>query len=146
MSSIDDFTTGNFQEVLHDPEPPKQAARILVCTGKVYYELAEYRRKHEVTDVEIVRLEQLYPLPLEELQKVFARHPGARLFWCQEEPRNMGAWSFVEPNIEWVLTKVGVPNARPRYTGRAATASTATGLASRHGAELASFLDDALAG
>ncbi len=127
-SSIEDFTKGGFHELLSDPNPPERAARIVLCTGQVYYELVAYRDKHEVTDVEIVRLEQLYPMPLTALNKTFARHPGARVFWCQEEPRNMGAWSFVFQRFH--DQNIGID-----YCGRPESSSPATGSYHRHNAE-----------
>ena len=158
VSELNEFSPGSsFHRVLWDLAETSpgctltlaadnEIERVILCSGKVYYDLFDEREKRGLDKVQIIRIEQLYPFPSNALMRELARFPRAQFIWCQEEPRNMGAWSFVEPNIEWVLTKVGVPNARPRYTGRAATASTATGLASRHGAELASFLDDALAG
>jgi len=91
-----------------------------------------------------MRLEQLYPVPTRSLIKELARFKDAEIVWCQEEPKNQGGWSFLEPNFEWVLAKVGAKHLRPKYAGRAAAAAPATGLASRHKAEQAALVDDAL--
>ena len=97
-----------------------------------------------IDDIYILRIEQLYPVPLKALVHELARFKNAEVVWCQEEPRNMGAWHFIEPYLEWVLNQIHAPNRRPRYAGRAAAAATATGLMSKHLAQLKAFLDEAL--
>ena len=91
-----------------------------------------------------MRIEQLYPVPLKALVQELVRFKNAEVVWCQEEPRNMGSWHFIEPYLEWVLNQIHAPNRRPRYAGRAASAATATGLMSKHLAQLKALLDDAL--
>jgi 2-oxoglutarate dehydrogenase E1 component len=118
--------------------------RVVLCTGKVYYDLYEEREKRGIDDVYLMRVEQLYPVPLKALVMELGRFKGAEIVWCQEEPRNMGAWHFIEPYLEWVLNQINAPNRRPRYAGRAAAAATATGLMSKHLAQLKAFLDEAL--
>ena len=118
--------------------------RVVLCSGKVYYDLYEEREKRGADDVYLLRVEQLYPVPLKALVMELSRFKGAEVVWCQEEPRNMGAWHFIEPYLEWVLNQIHAPNRRPRYAGRAASAATATGLMSRHVAQLKALLDDAL--
>jgi len=118
--------------------------RVVLCSGKVYYDLYEEREKRGVDDVYIMRVEQLYPVPLKALVLELGRFKNAEVVWCQEEPRNMGAWHFIEPYLEWVLNQIHAPNRRPRYAGRAAAAATATGLMSKHLAQLKAFLDEAL--
>ncbi len=118
--------------------------RVVLCSGKVYYDLYEEREKRGIDDIYILRVEQLYPVPLKALVHELARFKNAEVVWCQEEPRNMGAWHFIEPYLEWVLNQVHAPNRRPRYAGRAAAAATATGLMSKHLAQLKAFLDEAL--
>ena len=120
--------------------------RVILCSGKVYYDLYEEREKRGINDVYLLRVEQLYPWPHKALINILLRFKGAEFVWCQEEPYNMGAWSFVQPNIERVLDFIGAKSPRPRYVGRAASASTATGLMSRHLKELKTFLDEALSG
>jgi 2-oxoglutarate dehydrogenase E1 component len=119
--------------------------RVVLCSGKVYYDLYDEREKRGIDDIYLLRVEQLYPWPHKVLAQELARFKGAEFMWCQEEPQNMGAWSFVQPGIERVLDFVKAKNPRPRYAGRAASASTATGLMSRHLRELKAFLDEALA-
>ncbi len=119
--------------------------RVVLCSGKVYYDLYEERENRGVDDVYLLRVEQLYPFPLKALVARLSRYKKADVVWCQEEPKNMGAWSFVEPYLEWVLNQVGGKTRRARYVGRPASAATATGTMSRHLAQLKAFLDDAFA-
>jgi 2-oxoglutarate dehydrogenase E1 component len=118
--------------------------RVVLCSGKVYYDLYEEREKRGIDDVYIMRVEQLYPVPLKALVQELGRFRNAEVVWCQEEPRNMGAWHFIEPYLEWVLNQIHAPNKRPRYAGRAASAATASGLMSKHLAQLKALLDEAL--
>jgi 2-oxoglutarate dehydrogenase E1 component len=118
--------------------------RVVLCSGKVYYDLYEEREKRGIDDVYLMRVEQLYPVPLKALVQELGRFRNAEVIWCQEEPRNMGAWHFIEPYLEWVLNQINAPNRRPRYAGRAAAAATATGLMSKHLAQLKALLDEAL--
>src|SRR3984885_1679920 len=100
--------------------PDDEIRRIVLCSGKVYYDLYEEREKRGIDDVYLMRVEQLYPVPLKALVAELGRFKGAEVVWCQEEPRNMGAWHFIEPYLEWVLKGIRAPNKRPRYAGRAA--------------------------
>ena len=122
----------------------KKIRRVVMCTGKVYYDLYEKREEHGIDDVYILRIEQLYPFPARALIKELGRFENAEFVWCQEEPKNMGAWFFVEPNIEWVLSHVGARKRRATYAGRPAAASPATGLMSKHLQELNQLLSEAL--
>jgi 2-oxoglutarate dehydrogenase E1 component len=117
--------------------------RVVLCSGKVYYDLFEEREKRGESRIQLIRIEQLYPFPENALAQELARFPKAEIVWCQEEPRNQGAWTFAAPHIEETIGKLG-GTARPRYVGRAASASTATGQMSQHNAELAAFLNEAL--
>ena len=119
--------------------------RVVLCSGKVYYDLYEEREKRGINDVYLLRVEQLYPFPLKALVAELSRFKSAEVVWCQEEPKNMGAWVMIEPYIEWVLDSVGGKGRRPRYVGRPAAAATATGVMSKHVAQLKDFLDEALA-
>ncbi|SCY22830.1 2-oxoglutarate dehydrogenase E1 component [Microvirga guangxiensis] len=119
--------------------------RVVICTGKVYYDLLEEREKRGIDDVYLLRVEQLYPFPAKSLAAEIARFKKADVVWCQEEPKNMGSWTFVEPYLEWVLKTAGSKSDRPRYVGRPASAATATGLMSKHTAQLQAFLDEAFA-
>jgi 2-oxoglutarate dehydrogenase E1 component len=118
--------------------------RVILCTGKVYYDLYEEREKRGLNDIYLLRIEQLYPWPHKALINILSRFKQAEFVWCQEEPYNMGAWSFAQPNIERVLEFIGATKTRPRYAGRLPSASTATGLMSRHLKELRAFLEEAL--
>ncbi|NEW89700.1 MULTISPECIES: 2-oxoglutarate dehydrogenase E1 component [Rhodopseudomonas] len=124
--------------------PDAKIRRVVVCSGKVYYDLYEEREKRGIDDVYLLRIEQLYPVPLKTLVHELSRFKDAELVWCQEEPRNMGGWHFIEPYLEWVQNQIEAKHRRPRYVGRAASAATATGLMSKHLAQLKAFLDDAL--
>ncbi len=155
ISDAADFTTGStFHRVLWDDaqkghsdttlQPDDQIKRVVICSGKVYFDLLAERDKRGITDVYLLRLEQFYPFPAQALTKELERFKAAEIVWCQEEPKNQGAWTFVEPNLEWVLGRIGAAHPRPRYAGRAAAASPATGLASKHKAEQEALVNDAL--
>jgi 2-oxoglutarate dehydrogenase E1 component len=122
-----------------------QIRRVLVCSGKVYYDLLDDREKKGVDDVYILRLEQFYPWPLKSLTAELGRFKNAEVVWVQEEPKNMGGWSFVDPWIELTLDRMKIKAKRARYVGRPASASTAAGLMSRHLKELNAFLEEAFA-
>ena len=119
--------------------------RVVLCSGKVYYDLYEEREQRGVDDVYLLRVEQLFPFPTRALVNELARFKGAEIVWCQEEPRNMGAWFFVEPFVAWVLNHVQAKHRTVRYAGRAASAATATGLMSKHVEQLKNLLNEALA-
>ncbi|MCL4767052.1 MAG: 2-oxoglutarate dehydrogenase E1 component [Hyphomicrobiaceae bacterium] len=118
--------------------------RVVLCSGKLYYDLYEMRHELGISDVYLMRVEQLYPFPARALMAELGRFPKAEIVWCQEEPRNMGAWSYIEPNLEWVLQHIRAGHLRPRYVGRAAAAATATGQLSRHLQEQKGLIDEAL--
>ncbi|MBL9218724.1 MAG: 2-oxoglutarate dehydrogenase E1 component [Opitutaceae bacterium] len=138
VSKLDDFTKGSFQEIIDDPIPAKKAERVILCSGKVYYDLVDYREKNKVKDTAIIRVEQLYPLHrdrLAELADDYGRN--ARLIWCQEEPQNMGAWSYIAPSLEEIFGRKAI------FAGREAAASPAVGLLALHRQQLATFLKKA---
>ena len=118
--------------------------RVVLCSGKVYYDLFEEREKRGIDNIYLMRVEQFYPVPRKSLMQELKRFPQAEMVWCQEEPRNMGGWTFIRDEIEWCLEQVGAKHTRPLYAGRPASASTATGLMSKHVAERDSFIDAAL--
>ncbi len=124
--------------------PPQKMRRLVLCSGKVYHDLAEERDKRGLDDIYLLRVEQLYPLPLKQLVLRLAAFKQAEVIWCQEEPKNMGAWSYIEPYLEWALGQAGGASKRARYAGRPASASTAAGALSKHQAQLKAFLDDVL--
>ncbi len=136
-----------FHRVLHDdvlPKDNKAVRRVILCTGKVYYDLLEAKQANEQDDVTMLRLEQIYPFPADVLKVELAKYPNADIVWCQEEPENMGAWTFVDRRIEAVLTEINHAAARPKYVGRPEAASPATGYAKRHDAEQAALVAEAL--
>ena len=119
------------QELPNEPiklVPDDKIRRVVMCSGKVYYDLYEEREKRGIDDVYLLRLEQLYPFPSKALVAELSRFKQAEMVWCQEEPRNMGAWTFVERILEWVLDHIEAKHRRVRYAGRPASAATATGL------------------
>src|SRR6266849_2023666 len=124
--------------------PDDKIRRVVLCSGKVYYDLYEEREKRGLDDVYLLRIEQLYPVPLKALVQELSRFKKAEVVWCQEESRNMGAWHFIESYLEWVLNQTGTANKRPRYAGRAASAATATGQMPQHLKQLKALLDEAL--
>jgi 2-oxoglutarate dehydrogenase E1 component len=133
-------------------KPPSDAdqavTRAVLCSGKVYYDLAQRRTELGLEDsVALLRLEQLAPFPRKVLAEELARYPeSTEVVWCQEEPQNMGAWTFVEPRLGAVLDGLKRGRSSVRYAGRAAAASTATGLMSKHLAQRDHLLDEALGG
>lgn len=147
VSKIDDFLDGSsFHRVIEETEPDiaKTPKRIVLCSGKVYYDLIDERQKRGITDIAIVRMEQLYPFPKGPLTRVFEASPDAQIVWCQEEPMNMGAWDFVDARLEKLLLSIGTKHTRPLYVGREAAASPATGSLSRHLKEQQKLVDHAL--
>ncbi|MBM4367297.1 MAG: 2-oxoglutarate dehydrogenase E1 component [Deltaproteobacteria bacterium] len=130
-SPLDDLARGGFQELIGDGAGRK---RVVLCSGKVYYDLLAARGSR---DVALVRVEQLYPFPLDALRAELARHPGAEVIWCQEEPKNMGGW----PSVAMWCLEAGI---MLRYAGRKASAAPATGYMDRHLAEQAQLVEEAL--
>ena len=148
VSPVADMAEGShFRFVIPEVDAltaPETVKRVVVCTGKVYYDLLQERRDKGVDDVAILRLEQLYPFPKRKLAAALQPYANAEVVWCQEEPANMGAWSFVDRRIEQVMGAAGLQASRPSYAGRPAAASPATGLAKVHAAEQAKLVRDAL--
>ncbi|MFC3713727.1 2-oxoglutarate dehydrogenase E1 component [Sphingoaurantiacus capsulatus] len=148
VSSIEEFTgESHFRRILSDPNPPADEAveRLVLCSGKVFYDLAEARDAKNDGKTTIVRVEQLYPFPSDALVTRLKRMKKLKtVVWAQEEPKNAGSWFFVEPLIEASMVEAGVSPKRPVYAGRAAAAATATGLAKRHAAEQAQLIAEAL--
>ncbi|NOD92734.1 2-oxoglutarate dehydrogenase E1 component [Ruegeria sp. HKCCD4884] len=155
VSTAEDFTTGSsFHRVLWDDAQKGNSdtklvaddkiKRVVMCSGKVYFDLLEERDARGIDDIYLMRIEQYYPFPAHSLINELERFKGAEMVWCQEEPKNQGAWSFIEPNIEWVLTRIGAKHKRPVYAGRATSASPATGLASQHKAQQEALVNEAL--
>ena len=148
VSPLSDMAEGSrFRFVIPEIDalaPPEQVKRVVICTGKVYYDLLQERRDKGVTDVAIIRLEQIYPFPERTLGAALKPYANAEVVWCQEEPANMGAWTFVDRRIERVMAEQGMAAQRPGYAGREDAASPATGLAKVHAAQQAALVQDAL--
>ncbi len=150
VSTMDMFTgESTFHRILWDDSREKLAKgkdmkRVVLCSGKVYYDLFEEREKRGIKDVTILRLEQLYPFPDKALAKELAAYPNADVVWCQEEPRNQGSWWYINERIENVLLEIKHKAGRAQYAGRPDAAAPATGLMKRHQQEQAELIDDAL--
>ena len=149
MSRLDEMETGtSFHRVIGESEAiaaDNAVRRVVLCTGKIYFDLVKARAKDGDNRVALVRIEQLYPFPFNALAKVVQRYRNAEIVWCQEEPQNMGAWNFVDRRIEQALGDLDVASKRPRFAGRAEAASPATGLFKRHVEEQAHLVAEALA-
>jgi 2-oxoglutarate dehydrogenase E1 component len=147
-STVDEFTTGTyFRSVLPEVDTDikeKNVNRVVLCTGKVYYDLYAKRQEQGIKDIALLRVEQIYPFPEQELAKELARYPSAEVVWCQEEPENMGSWLFLDRRIEQAMHLAKTKEKRPLYEGRPAAAATATGFASRHAKEQQELIDRAL--
>jgi 2-oxoglutarate dehydrogenase E1 component len=155
VSKLADFGPGSsFHRVLWDDAktepgstielaPDDQIERVVLCSGKVYYDLFDAREKRGQSRIQILRLEQIYPFPGLALTDELTQFPKAEIIWCQEEPKNQGAWSFIAPCIESVMEALGRKGPL-RYTGRKASASPAAGQMKQHQLELDAFLDEAL--
>src|SRR5213596_1026 len=139
-SPAKEFIHGRFEEILGAPEagPADQTKRIIFCSGKVYYDLLKYRTERKIEDAAIIRIEQLYPLVEKRLREMLKPFPkNAKLVWCQEEPQNMGAWTFIEPRLRTMFCS------EIAYAGRDASASPAVGALARHKREQARLVADA---
>jgi 2-oxoglutarate dehydrogenase E1 component len=142
-SSLEELTVGGFQPVIDDSEiqDASSVKRVVFCSGKIYYDLKVARKESDEKRVAIVRLEQFYPFPLTRVREIVATYSNAdQIVWAQEEPKNMGGWSFVEPRLEHLLSQCE----RPIYVGRAASASPATGSYAIHQLEQAQLVHEAL--
>jgi len=146
-STLADFSDFNFRPLIAETNKLQAADKIrkaVFCSGKIYYDLLEARETKKINDVALIRLEQLYPFPKEELQTELKKYKNAEIIWCQEEPKNMGAWQFVDDLIEESLIEIKHKSARPKFVGRVACASTATGYGSYHAKEQKILIDEAL--
>ncbi len=139
FSKVEEFTTGKFKEVIDDSfvKDAKAVKRVLLCTGKIYYDLLEYKEANNRSDIALVRLEQIHPLPMNQIMDLYqSKYKSAQWIWVQEEPRNMGAASFLKMNIDEQMMKLG-------YLTRMASASTATGYAKKHAEEQKALVEGA---
>ena len=156
VSKLDDMADGStFHRLLWDDEDPRddpkrllgpddKVRRVVLCSGKVYYDLLEERNSRKLTDVYILRVEQIYPIPQRTLAENLRRFPNADVVWCQEEPRNNGSWSFLLEPLQEILVEIGRGDLRLKYAGRDAAAAPATGSAKKHVQQQKQLIDDAL--
>ena len=148
VSRLEDFGPGSsFRRILAEVDSLTDGAkvrRVVLCSGKVYFDLLAERRKRKIDDIAIMRIEQLYPFPFSRLGVRLSQYPNAEVVWCQEEPENMGGWHFVDRRIERALTGLNAKATRPVYIGRPEAASPATGSARTHVKEQADLVDRAL--
>ena len=144
VSTLHDFTGGGFVEILGDAEVPdaNRVSRVVFCSGKIYYDLLAGREERKAGQVALVRVEQLYPFAAEQARDLLARYPAtAEVVWAQEEPRNMGAWRFIQEQLDPLLDAT---RREVRYVGRPESASPATGSGRRHQQEQSEIVTDAL--
>ena len=141
VSKVENFTDNEFWSILDDELVTKKTAkRVVFCSGKVYYDLSAYREANKIKDTAIVRLEQFYPLNTDLLKRINANYPKAKdIVWCQEEPKNMGGWTFIAPRLMETI------ECMPRYAGRAEAASPAVGSLALHKREQAKLVKEAFA-
>ena len=149
VSTFEDFIGDrSFHRVLWDDHEDLVAdnkiRRVVLCAGKVYYELLDAKEKRGINDVYVLRLEQIYPLPDVALTEELSRFPKAEIVWCQEEPKNAGSWSFIEPRLEDLFAELGSKTALPGYAGPPEMAAPAPGSMAHHKQQLAQLVDDAL--
>ena len=154
VSSLKDFTNGSsFHRILKDDAETSsdfnltddsKIKKVVICSGKIYYELFIERNKRNLKEVYLLRLEQLYPFPSQSMIKELSRFKNAKITWCQEEPRNQGGWFFVEPILEMILGHISHSSGRADYAGRQSAASPATGLAKQHIEQQGKLIDQAL--
>ena len=154
VSSLKDFTNGSsFHRILKDDgetsndfklNDDSKIKKVVICSGKIYYELFMERNKRNLKEVYLLRLEQLYPFPSQSMIKELSRFENAKITWCQEEPRNQGGWFFVEPILELILGHISHSSGRADYAGRQSAASPATGLAKQHIEQQGKLIDQAL--
>ncbi len=146
VSKLSDFADNNFQTVIGETEKlvGDKVKKVVLCSGKVYYDLLQARSDKKINDIALVRVEQIYPFPAEELKEELKKYKNAEVIWCQEEPKNMGSWQFVNELLEEVLIAIKAKNTRAKYVGRVACASPATGYGSYHAREQKELVEEAL--
>ncbi len=147
VSELKEFTKGNsFKPVIGETQELAKAdtiKKVILCSGKVYYDLLEEREKRKIKNIALIRLEQYYPFPEKALKQELKQYTKADLIWCQEEPENMGAWHFLDRRVENLLKELDIKAKRPSYVGRKAAAATAAGYLKIHNKELSNFIDEA---
>ena len=146
-SFIEEFSDYNFRSIITESEKlvnDDKVKKVILCSGKVYFDLFEARQAQKINNIAIIRLEQLYPFPALELKNELVKYKNAEVIWCQEEPKNMGSWHYINELIEDTLSDIKHKNTRAKYVGRVACASPATGYGSYHAKEQKKLIDEAL--
>lgn len=146
-STLDEFSSLTFRKLISEEQKlvaDDKVKKVVLCTGKVYYDLLEARNEKKINNIALIRLEQLYPFPKEELKLELKKYKNAEIIWCQEEPKNMGSWKFVDDLIEESLIESKHKSLRPKYVGRVSCASPATGYGSYHVREQKALIEEAL--
>ncbi len=145
VSNISEFLEGTeFKPVIGDTVPAKDIKRVVICSGRVYFDLYEAREKDAIKSVALVRMDQCYPFPKEQLAAELAKYPNAEIIWCQEEPKNMGAWYYINDKLEDCLNSIGNKNKRARYVGRPEAASPSAGYLKMHNVEQEKLVREAI--
>jgi 2-oxoglutarate dehydrogenase E1 component len=145
VSNLEDMAQGSeFKSVIGEIDEIKKAKRVILCSGKVFFDLYEARQKAEIKDIALIRIEQYYPFPGDKLKLELEKYGDAEILWCQEEPKNMGAWSFLESKIELCLTNMGYKNYRPKYIVRPESASPSAGYKKMHTVEQEKLIKQAM--
>jgi len=142
VSPVNDFVNGKFEEILDDPNHPKKVKRLVLCSGKIYYDMVQVRDENGIDDIAIVRFEQLYPLNMDRLHQILDRYREvSEIAWVQEETKNRGAWSYMHPLLHSLF-----PSHTISYIGRGYAASPATGSLERHRKEQEQIVNSAILG
>ena len=145
VSKLEEFgPKTKFQPILTENSDSKKIKKVILCSGKIYYELIQDREEKKLDNVTIIRLEEIYPFPSELLKKELQKYKLEEIIWCQEESKNMGAWFFIRDYIDEIFNELNI-NIKLKYAGRVASASPATGYASYHKEEQKKLIDEALA-
>ena len=145
VSNVSEFFEGTeFKPVIGEAVQVIDAKRVVICSGKVYFDLYEAREKNAIKGLALVRVDQYYPFPKEQLAIELAKYPDAEVIWCQEEPKNMGAWYYINSKIEDCLISIGHKSKRAKYIGRVEAASPSAGYLKMHNVEQESFIKEAI--
>ena len=141
---LEDDAYSKVNNLLELKKQDDKIKKVVMCSGKIYYDLIEERERTKNNDIVFVRIEQLYPFPAKTLAKVLKKYKKAKFVWCQEEPKNMGAWNTVRNYIERTLEMINFKDINIKFVGRSASATTATGNANKHLAQQKEILEKIL--
>ena len=141
---LEDDSYSNVKNLLELKKKDNKIKKVVMCSGKIYYDLIEAREKNNNDKVTFIRIEQLYPFPVKTLANILKRYKKAKFVWCQEEPKNMGAWNTVRNYIDRTLEMINFGDISVKYVGRKASSSTATGNLNKHLAQQKEILEKIL--